>query len=85
MKKIIATIIGIVTMLFGLYNLVGNLNTAVDFINATSPAFQGDYENATNNVVDVGTQYIVDIVYWAVIMAILSPFIALFIGLLKKL
>lgn len=85
MKKIIATIIGIAMMLFGLYSYLGYLNTAVDFINATSPALQGDYENATNNVVNVGTQYIIDATYWAVIMAILSPFIALFIGLLKKL
>jgi len=72
-------------MLFGVYNLIGNLNTAVDFMNATSPAFHGDYENATENVVDVGTQYIVDAAYWTVIMAILGPFIALLIGLLKKL
>jgi len=45
---------------------------------------QGDYVNGTNIVIDVAVREIVNKVYWAVIMAIASPFIAALIALWKK-
>jgi len=80
MKKIIAVTVSLIMLFVGLYSRIGDIDTAVDLLNATSPALHGDYENATNNAVNVGTQYMVDAVYFAIFMA----FIGIIIGVLKK-
>ncbi|MEM2146817.1 MAG: hypothetical protein QW279_15750 [Candidatus Jordarchaeaceae archaeon] len=80
MKKIIALIIAIITISIGIYSQVDDLNTAVEVIDATSPAFSGDYQAATTNVVNFSIDYIVGAVYFAVAMM----FVTFFIGILKK-
>lgn len=80
MKKIIATIIFLITLVVGLYGTLGDIHTGIDLLNATSPAMHGDYQNSTNNVVTVVSQYMVDAVYFAIIIA----FVGIIIGVLKK-
>ena len=80
MKKIIALIISIITISVTVYSIVDDLNTGVQVIDATSPAVKGDYQAATTNVVNVGTDYIIGAVYFAIAMI----FVGVFIGILKK-
>ena len=80
MKGIIALIISIITISIAVYGVVDDLNTGVQVIDATSPAIKGDYQAATTNVVNVGTDYIIGAVYFAIVMA----FVGIFIGILKK-
>ncbi|MCW4002760.1 MAG: hypothetical protein NWE95_02475 [Candidatus Bathyarchaeota archaeon] len=80
MKKIIALIITFITISIAIYSQVDDLNTAVQVMDATSPAFKGDYQAATTNVVNFSVDYIVGAVYFAVAMV----FVTAFIGILKK-
>ena len=76
MKKIIALIISIIMISIGVYSQVDDLNTAVEVIDATSPAFNGDYQTATTNVVNFGTNYVIGAVYFAIAMMFVTAFIA---------
>ncbi len=80
MKKTIALIISLITISIAVYSQVDDLNTAVQVINATSPAVSGDYQAATTNVVHIGVDYVVGSVYFAIFMM----FVGAFIGILKK-
>jgi len=65
----------------GIFSQLGDFETSVDLIEATSPALEGDVEEATENVIEVGTDYVVGVVYAALFSTILAPIIAF----LKKL
>jgi len=80
MKKIIALIIFVITTSIAVYSAVDDLHTTVEVIDATSPAFEGDYQAATTNVVNFGTDYVVGAVYFAVAMM----FVSAIIGILKR-
>jgi hypothetical protein len=78
MKGILATIgiaIGLVITLFG---VVGDLFTAVDFIDVAKPAIEG---NVTNTV-DKGTRflsdYIISAAYWTLAIAFIGSILAIF-------
>ncbi len=80
MKKIIALIISIIKISIAIYSQVDDLNTAVQVMDAAAPAVNGDYQAATTNVVNFGTDYLVGAVYFAIAMM----FVTAFIGILKK-
>ncbi len=69
---------------FPVVSLVGDVGFVASVLNGFSSALNGDYVNATNNVVNVGVEEIVDSVKWAVVIGILSPFLAFAVALLKK-
>lgn len=70
-----------------LISLAGTIG-AVMFLLRLLPAFMlashGDYVNATDIVINVGVEEIINKVYWVIIVAIVSPIIGLFIYLLRK-
>ncbi len=80
MKKIIALIISAIMIIVAVYSYVDDLNTGVQVVNDASPALKGDYQTATTNVVNTGTDYVIGAVYFAIIMA----FVSIIIGILKK-
>jgi len=69
---------------FPVVSLVGDVGFVASVLNGFSSALNGDCVNATNNVVNVGVEEIVDSVKWAVVIGILSPFLAFAVALLKK-
>jgi hypothetical protein len=80
MKKIIALIISVITISIAIYSQVDDMNTAVEVVNVAAPAVNGDYQAATTNAVNFGTDYVVGAVYFAIAMM----FVTAFIGILKK-
>lgn len=84
MKKIIATILLVVSIGIGLYSKIGDLMTSIDFYNAVEPAFHDDYANATNNFANFGADLIVDATYLAVYGAIASAFVGVFLAIIAK-
>ncbi len=74
-KKIITMMIGLIVLITGIFSQLGDAKTSIDFIDAVSPALEGDVEEATENVVDVGTDYIVNAVYAALFCAVFGPII----------
>lgn len=80
MKKIIALIIAIITISVGIYSQIDDLNTAVQVTNVAAPAVTGNFQAATTNAVNFGTDYVIGAVYFAIAMM----FITAFIAILKK-
>jgi len=67
-----------------LVGAVGTLLFIFKLLPAFMLAFQGNYVNATNVVINVGVEEIISGVYWGIILAIVSPIIGFFIYLLRK-
>jgi hypothetical protein len=76
MKKIIALVVSLILLIITIYSRVDDLNTSVDVINAVKPATTGDYQQATTNVVNVGTNYAIGAAYFAIFMAVVTAIIA---------
>ena len=68
-------------------SLVGVIGTLM-FITKLLPgfmlAFQGDYVNATNVVINVGVEEIISGVYWGMILAIVSSIVGFFMYIFRK-
>lgn len=78
MKGVIATI-GVTTgLIIALFCVVGDLFTAIDFIDVAKPAIEG---NVTDTV-DKGTRflsdYIISAAYWTLAIAFISSILAIF-------
>jgi len=73
--------IGLAVSLVG---VIGTLIFVVKFLPAFMFTFQGNYANATDIIINVGVEEIISEVYWAIIVAIVSPIIGFFIYLLRK-
>jgi hypothetical protein len=78
MAKTIAIIISVIGLVLLVYGVLSEAMTYVDLFNAVSPAYQGDYENATKNVGDFIADYTISYAYYALFVALIGaiPFLA---------
>jgi len=67
-----------------LVGVIGTLMFIIKLLPGFMLAFQGDYVNATNVVVNVGVEEIISGVYWGIILAIVSPIVGFFIYIFRK-
>lgn len=72
---LIISVIGLTLLVYGIFSEV---LTYVDLLNAVSPAYQSDYENATKNLGDFLSDYITGYAFHILIVSIISaiPFLA---------
>jgi len=70
--------------LISLAGTIGAVIVLLKLLPAFMLASHGDYVNATDIIINVGVEEIINKVYWAIIVAIASPIIGLFVYLLKK-
>lgn len=71
-------------LLISLAGTIGAVMVLLRLLPAFMLASHGDYVNATDIIINVGVEEIMNKVYWAIIVAIASPVIGFFVYLLKK-
>jgi hypothetical protein len=72
MAKTIALIVSSIGLVLLIYGALSEAMTYVDLFNAVSPAYQGDYENATKNVGDFIADYTISCAYYALFAALIG-------------
>jgi len=82
MAKTVALIASVIGLVLLVYGVLSEMITYIDLFNAVSPAYQGDYENATKNVGDFIADYTLSYAYYALFAALIGAIPCL--ALLKK-
>ena len=65
-------------MIFVIVGAIGSILYAINLVPVFIHTFQGNYANATDIAVRVTVDKIISQIWWAIAIAIISPFLALF-------
>jgi len=64
--------------------IIGTLLLIFKLLPAFILVLHGDYVNATDVVINVSVEEVISQVYWAVVVAIVSPIVGFFVYLFRK-